>query len=732
MPTSKFRRYALLLTAVVAFSVSALVGLGKLVVELQENREQRHDLTYWSAAQTEFEFWRFVDTLDRYALGAKGVERDDVLLRLDILWSRLNIYEGGPVGERLTSLGGDVTVVRAIGQTLRSVEPSISSLTPGDTEAYRSIRGRIAAHAAPLHRMSQRVNLGEQAQAVDNYFSTLRTQTIVAILLLGVMGGGAVLITLLIRETRKANGLLVAADEARQAAQRNERHVQNIVETVQDAIIAVDSEGAIVSFNSAAMKIFRYDPQRVVGSDFITLLTEESRGPYSDYRARFDGSEKERSKLGSLELEGWRADGKAFPAELSMGEMTGGEQRAFVMVIRDLTERKRTQMELLHAQKLDAMGKLTGEVAHEFNNLLTAINGFSQMAMMFSKEPERVENCLSEVIKASNLAAALTNQLLAFGRKQELKPAVVSVADVLGDMRTLLPALINDNVILNMEVADEAASTFVDPTQLSQAVLNLAINACHAMPNGGLLVIGSRLVEVEGRWGKPNLVSLAGKYATVYVTDTGTGMDQETVQRIFEPFYSTREMGLGTGLGLSMVHGMVEQSGGWVDVDTELGRGTTFTIYLPLVSAIEEPAKTVAEAGAGALPKLEQIRTALVVDDLAQVRELARMVLEDIGFNVIAAEDGVHAVEVYRAHEGEVDLLLSDIAMPRMNGIKLARELQSFDPEIRIIFMSGHATRNYVNGHGFGADTFFIRKPFDPDALAEMVQERMLDRDIAC
>lgn len=728
-PIGKFGKRHFLLATVAAFGISLVVALTLLMIGRSQNVDQRRELVFWSASQTNLEYWRFMDAFDRFTLGSTVVNRDGVLLRMDILWSRIHVYNSGYVADTMKRVTGVKETISDLAKTLTAIEPIIRAMKPGDTPLRRETRRKIAAHGVKLHYAVLRINLAEQASYTHFYGRTIKSEWVLTILMVGVLASGAVLIVMLLGESRKSAGLLTSAIDARHMAQRKELHLQEVVDTVRDAIVTVDTNGTITSFNAAAEKMFGRRQRLIAGKSMEVLLDDRSWRVCEGVRQRAG----EDSMAPTLELTGRRSDGETFPVELSIGQMLSEKGASFVAVFRDITERKRAEGELLHAQKIDALGKLTGEVAHEFNNLLTAIGGFAQMAIFHKKDRHKVEQYLGEVIKASDVAANLTNQMLSFGRKQELKPKVVNVSKVLNDFQRLLEPMISTSISLRMDIGNDDVNIYADPIQLSQAVLNLAINATHAMPDGGRLIIGTRVVTgkrrragAAGTTGPSGSTGPADKFVAIYVSDTGAGMDDETLEHIFEPFFSTKPDGAGTGLGLSMVHGMVEQSGGWIDVDTEVGRGSTFSINLPLAVSedhdipeirADEQNEAVSDAVAGV--------TVLVAEDQIQVRELARIALEERGFHVLTAENGAEALKIYQDRGGDLTLLLSDVAMPEMNGPALASELRKDKPRLKVIFMSGHVRMSDMDPEDLGPDTWFIKKPFDPRELTRMVEERL-------
>ncbi|MFQ5958029.1 MAG: response regulator [Alphaproteobacteria bacterium] len=393
-----------------------------------------------------------------------------------------------------------------------------------------------------------------------------------------------------------------------------------------------------------------------------------------------------------------------------------------LLAISDVTERKRTEEQLRHVQKMDAVGKLTGSVAHEFNNLLTAISGYARLVQRRPDDAERVRNHIEQIILAADQAASLTSQLLAFSRKQTLKPEVVRIGGIIDDLKGLLDPLVGVGISVRADIADEDACAEVDPHQLLQGLLNLAINARDAMPDGGEITIGSRVVELDRAFLARVPEASAGRHVTVFVSDTGTGIDNETLGKIFEPFFTTKDIGKGTGLGLSMTYGMVKQSDGVIDVDSVVGEGTTFTIYLPLVEAHRSETRDLDPgareyAGSG---------TILVAEDERSVRELTQATLEELGYHVLTAADGQEALEIIRRHHSAIDVLLCDVVMPVMSGPELVQRLAADGNNVKVIYMSAHASdakgdiRRQTGDHHP-----FLRKPFPPDELGRLVREVM-------
>jgi two-component system cell cycle sensor histidine kinase/response regulator CckA len=387
-------------------------------------------------------------------------------------------------------------------------------------------------------------------------------------------------------------------------------------------------------------------------------------------------------------------------------------------IARDITGRKQLEEQFRQAQKMEAVGLLAGGIAHDFNNLLTAITGYSSLSLRKIPREDPLRRNLEEIKSASERAAALTSQLLAFSRKQVLKPSILDLSEVIADIDSLLRRITRENVELVMDLDPALGSVSADRGQIEQVVINLAINARDAMPDGGRLLIKTENVFVDGAREPGQIPGKVGAWVKLSVADSGHGMDAATQQRIFEPFFTTKGPGEGTGLGLSMVHGTVTQSGGEIGVTSTVGSGTTFEIYLPRIDEDTDelkPAEMREER-----PRGEE--TILLVEDENAIRELVREFLIEFGYTVIEASGGEEAISHFRGHVGKIDLLLADVSMPRMNGPQLRDELLKLDPGLKTLFMSGFAD-DILSKSDPNSKTPLIDKPFTPDALAKKVRE---------
>ncbi len=396
-----------------------------------------------------------------------------------------------------------------------------------------------------------------------------------------------------------------------------------------------------------------------------------------------------------------------------------GEVLRMVGTVQDITTEKELGEQLRQSQKMEAIGVLAGGIAHDFNNLLTAINGYSALTLKKMAPDDPCRHNIEEVKNAGDRAAELTSQLLAFSRKQVLQPSVVNLNAVISNIQNMLRRIIRENIELRVVLDSNLGNVRADAGQIEQVIMNLAINARDAMPKGGTLTIETSNVHLDEQYVSHHIAIAPGDFVRMTVTDTGEGIDEATRSHIFDPFFTTKEVGKGTGLGLSTVYGVVQQSGGDVTVHSELAHGTTFTIYLPAVSDSVEKGRWAdlnEEAFAGT-------ETILLVEDEEVVRTFVKTILKDNGYNVLEAANGYDALEIGRTYKDPIDMLLTDLIMPRMSGTELKTKILALRPGIRCLFMSGY-TDDSISEHGvLNSETAFIEKPFSPDAISQKIRE---------
>ena len=410
-----------------------------------------------------------------------------------------------------------------------------------------------------------------------------------------------------------------------------------------------------------------------------------------------------------LDVHAWRADVDRFAVAFS-----------------DVTVQRQTEERLRIAQRMESIGRLAGGIAHDFNNMLAIIINYAELAMEDLNETDTLQNSLTEIRKAGNRAAVLTRQLLAFSRKQVLQPQLLDLNKIVGGMEGMLRRLLGEDMSLAVVLAIDLGKVMADPGQIEQVLMNLAVNARDAMPKGGKLTIETANTECDQACAARHPEVSAGPHLRLSVTDTGCGMDEHTRARLFEPFFTTKEVGKGTGLGLATAYGIVQQSGGTIHVQSEPGKGATFTVLLPRELSAKESVKraiTLTTRAVGA-------ETVLVVEDEAALRTLVERVLCRAGYLVLTAANGSEALRVFEEHKGSLDLLLTDVVMPEMNGKELADQLVLQSPNLRILFMSGY-TDEAIAHHGVLAPgTHLINKPFNPSQLTRMVR-KVLDGETA-
>jgi nitrogen-specific signal transduction histidine kinase/CheY-like chemotaxis protein len=388
--------------------------------------------------------------------------------------------------------------------------------------------------------------------------------------------------------------------------------------------------------------------------------------------------------------------------------------------VRDLTRQRKLEDQLAQAQKMEAIGQLAGGVAHDFNNLLTVIMSYSSLLLSEMAADDAMRGDIQEISAAAERAAALTRQLLAFSRKQVLQMRPVNLNSVVADVEKMLRRLIGEDISLTANLDPELALISADPGQLEQVLINLAVNARDAMPGGGALTITTDNARLSDEHGERHLGAAPGKYVMLAVTDTGSGMTKEVQQRLFEPFYTTKGPGKGTGLGLATVHGIVKQSGGDVYVYSELGHGTTFKVYFPLLTNATDILTATAEHRA-VTPRGSE--TVLLAEDDESLRALGARVLSGLGYNVLVARTGSEALRIVAEHNGLIHLIATDVVMPEMNGSQLVEKVLEARPEIRVLFMSGYTDDEVMRRGVIDGQTAFLQKPFTPDLLAHKVRE---------
>jgi PAS domain S-box-containing protein len=532
-------------------------------------------------------------------------------------------------------------------------------------------------------------------------------------LALGLSAAVLLVYAWLARKTRSALREKLGDSESRYRA---------IFETAVDAIIVSDQHGTIREFSKAAERMTGYSAAEVIGQNMRVLLPSDLRQEHERYTARY---------LWTVhELEVCRKDGSIFPAHLSIAEWWAGGHRHFTGILRDLTSQKREQLErtkletqLHQAQKMEAIGNLTGGMAHDFNNMLGVIIGNIDLLRDLRKDDADVDELTREALDAAFRGADLTRRLLAFARQQPLQPKCVDVNALVSGITRLLSRTLGEDVEISLQLSPQLWPIVADPAQLEASLTNLATNARDAMPDGGRLMVvtGNRCLDAD--YAAQHSEVVPGGYVMIEVSDTGSGMTQKVVDRIFEPFFTTKSRDKGTGLGLSMVFGFIKQSGGHISVYSEPGIGTTFRLFLPRmmedISADEASAAVPLVHGRG--------ETVLVVEDNAPLRRVATRQLGELGYRVLAAENATAGLRLME--QQSIDLLLTDVVMPGgVNGRELARQARQRWPRIKVVFTSGFSEVR-LNGDAGALSSFtpLLGKPYRKEDLANAARQA-LDR----
>jgi two-component system, cell cycle sensor histidine kinase and response regulator CckA len=531
-------------------------------------------------------------------------------------------------------------------------------------------------------------------------------------------------------ELSKANAALVYQMAERERAERekfiHQARFRALIEKSADIIIVTSAEGKITYMSPGVKGLLGRDPSELVGANGVELVHSEDRALL---REMISDLLAHPAKVINFELRAVHADGSFRRLEATGTNLLADPAvQGLVGNCRDITERKqaedalrRTEEQLRQARKMEAIGSLAGGVAHDFNNLLSVILSYASMLGGDLAQGDPMREDLEEIRAAGERAAALTRQLLAFSRQQILSPKTLNLNEVVSGMERMLRRLIGGHIEFSVSVSPSLGKVTVDPSQIEQVIMNLAVNARDAMPRGGRLTFETANVDLEDRALAEDLGVTLGPYVALTISDTGVGMDDATKRRMFEPFFTTKERGKGTGLGLATVFGIVKQSGGGLAVQSEPGMGTVFKIYLPRVGA--GPLTEWRPSQAPPLGTVRGTETILLVEDEERVRSLARTILRRNGYQVLEAQSGGDALLICEQYIATIDLLLTDVVMPRMSGRQLAERLLSVRPSMKVLFMSGYTDTAIVNRGVLDPGIAFLQKPLTPETLTRKIRE---------
>ncbi len=513
--------------------------------------------------------------------------------------------------------------------------------------------------------------------------------------------------------------------QAEEALRESEEKYRTLYDSSRDAIMIITPDKVFLNGNPACVKMFGCRNE----DEFISL-TPSALSP--EYQPDGDLSVEKSQKMISIAMEQgshffkWkhkRVDGEEFYSTVLLARMKLYGKKILQATVRDITEHKKLKAQLHMAQKMEAIGKLAGGVAHDFNNILTVIMGNASLALMEVGKDDTPWQEIEEIRKAGERAASLTRQLLAFSRKQIVQPEILDINELLTDIEMMLGRLIGEDVELLTIPAPALWRIEIDPGQIEQIIINLAINARDAMLQGGKLTIETDNADLNENYFREHGIEgkKSGHYVVLAVSDTGSGMDKETQEHIFEPFFTTKEVGKGTGLGLSTIYGIVKQNNGFIWVYSEPGQGTTFKVYLPEVKKdanLEKKEQTPVDDPGGS-------ETVLIVEDNDLLRNFAQKALQSYGYRILVAENGEDALMVCKKHDGQIDLMITDVVMPKMGGREAAKRLQPLYPQMKVIYMSGYTDDAIVHHGVLEPGLNFLEKPFTPEGLARKVREAL-------
>ena len=541
-------------------------------------------------------------------------------------------------------------------------------------------------------------------------------------------------------EVEQAEALKVAYAELKREVTERERAEEALWQSQQQLKsifraapvgIGLVVKRVILEANETLCRMTGYSHEQLVGQSSRLLYSTEEEYEYV-------GSEKYRQidacGTGTIETHWERQDGGIINLILSSTALDATDlSKGVIVTALDITERKRAE-EALHrseeqlrqSQKMEAIGRLAGGVAHDFNNILTGISGYSEMLLLNLPNEDLLRQDVVQIQQATERAATLTRQLLAFSRKQVIQPERLNLNEVMANMDTMLRRILSEDIDLQTFLGPDLGMVNADPGQMEQVILNLVVNARDAMPQGGKLTLETANVELDEDCVRKHAQAKPGPYVLLAVSDTGVGLTSETQEHIFEPFFTTKKQGKGTGLGLSMVYGIVEHAGGFIGVYSEPGHGTTLKIYLPRLDKSAEAAQST-RPSTSAEPGWETI---LLVEDEELVRKVLRRMLALNGYTVLEAAIGLEALRINQEHQAPIHLLLTDVVMPGMSGPKLAEALVPLRPEMKVLYMSGH-TENAIVHHGvLEPGIAFIQKPFRHSALLQKVREVLGSKNV--
>lgn len=515
----------------------------------------------------------------------------------------------------------------------------------------------------------------------------------------------------------------IERNRAENSVRQWEKRFEDLFDNTKDILFTMDLYGNVTSVNKTAEEVIGWPRNEVLEKNIKTFVAPEHAALCGNVMRRIVNEPLQHFEIAML-----RKDARKVLLEVNARLIrSNGKKDCVQGIARDVTERRQLENMVRQSQKLEAIGRLSGGLAHDFNNLLCVINGHTEILTEALQPGDPAIRSVAQIRKASDSAAALTRQLLAFSRRQVFHPQVVDLNAIVAETERFLARVINEHIEFHTALDPSLGRVTVDPIQIEQVIINLVLNARDAMPEGGKLTIETSNLDLEADHHSKLSQIPAGKYVLLTLTDTGCGMNEETQNRIFEPFYTTKEMGKGTGLGLATVYGIVKQSGGFIWVYSEEGRGTTFKIYLPRVAAPlteERPGRRHVEIAKGT-------ETILLVEDAEPLRSLTKEFLTASGYTVLEAANGDEAIQIAQSHFGTIDLLLTDVVMPRLGGKPLVEQMAQFRPHTRVLYMSGYPNDGIAQAGILANGAALLEKPFTREILSKRVRQVLDESTLA-
>lgn len=507
---------------------------------------------------------------------------------------------------------------------------------------------------------------------------------------------------------------------AEEALRQSEARYRELVKNAAYGIYRATAEGKFLDANPALVAMLGYQSEAELWAANLTTDVYWNPGEREQIMEQY----RAMGRLDGVEVDWKRKDGKPITVRLSgrMPSVEHGELEGFQMIAEDVTERRALEKQLRQAQKFEAIGQLAGGVAHDFNNVIGAMMGWADLGLLEAPPDSRLLSHFQKIRSQAERAAGLTRQLLAFARRQVLQPRVINLNQTVTEVVSLLEKVIGEQIEVKTVLPPDLEAARADPTHIEQVLMNLCVNARDAMPRGGRLLIETRNAVLDEEYCRRNVGARPGRYVLLSVSDTGVGMDAATMERIFEPFFTTKQTGKGTGLGLAVVYGIVQQHEGFINVYSELGRGATFRIYLPVGSGVaEEQEKTASEPVRGGT------ETILVAEDHQGIRDMTRVMLERLGYQALLAGDGEEAVRMFEAHQDRIALVLLDVVMPKLSGPDAYTRMCAVKPDVSVIFSTGYTAEAAQLNSLLEKGVAVLQKPYSSDSLVRKVRE-VLDR----